>query len=65
MKRDDAKRIASDALTELKHALEQGHSEALTRYLTTMSRFHRYSWGNCLLIAFQMTVTQCDTFQGL
>ena len=54
MKRDDAKRIASDALTELKHALEQGHSEALTRYLTTMSRFHRYSWGNCLLIAFQM-----------
>ena len=26
--------------------LETGHSEALTGYLTAMSRFHQYSFGN-------------------
>jgi len=34
--------------------LEAGKSEALTRYLTAMSRFHRYSFGNVLEIARQM-----------
>src|SRR5579871_4377787 len=34
--------------------LEAGHSEALTSYLTAMSRFHRYSFGNVLEIARQM-----------
>jgi len=33
--------------------LEQGHSEVLTQYLTTMARFHKYSFGNVLLIASQ------------
>ena len=34
--------------------LEAGHSEALTHYLTAMSRFHSYSFGNVLEIARQM-----------
>lgn len=34
--------------------LEQGHSEALTQYLTAMGRFHNYSLGNILEIARQM-----------
>jgi hypothetical protein len=34
--------------------LEAGHSEALTQYLTAMSRFHNYSFGNVLEIARQM-----------
>lgn len=34
--------------------LEAGHSEVLTSYLTAMSRFHNYSFGNILEIARQM-----------
>lgn len=34
--------------------LEAGHSEALTNYLTAMSRFHNYSFGNVLEIARQI-----------
>jgi hypothetical protein len=34
--------------------LEAGHSDALTGYLTAMSRFHNYSFGNVLEIARQM-----------
>ena len=34
--------------------LEAGHSEALTNYLTAMSRFHSYSFGNVLEISRQM-----------
>jgi hypothetical protein len=34
--------------------LEAGHSEALINYLTAMSLFHRYSFGNVLEIARQM-----------
>ena len=33
--------------------LQSGKSEALTQYLTTMARFHSYSFGNQLLIARQ------------
>jgi antirestriction protein ArdC len=39
-----------DALVE---ALEAGHSEALSSYLTAMSQFHNYSFQNILLIASQ------------
>jgi N-terminal domain of anti-restriction factor ArdC len=43
--------------------LEAGHSEALTSYLTAMSRFHRYSFGNVLEIARQMpTATRVAGF---
>jgi antirestriction protein ArdC len=34
-------------------ALEHGQSQALKLYLAVMSRFHRYSWGNVLLIYSQ------------
>jgi len=37
--------------------LEAGHSEVLTNYLTAMSRFHQYSFGNVLEIARQKPVT--------
>ena len=44
--------------------LEAGHSEALTNYLTAMSRFHRYSFGNVLEIARQMpTATRVAGFR--
>ncbi|HEY9137892.1 MAG TPA: ArdC family protein [Terriglobus sp.] len=43
--------------------LEAGYSEALTNYLTAMSRFHNYSFGNVLEIARQMpTATRVAGF---
>jgi hypothetical protein len=43
--------------------LQAGHSEALTDYLTAMSRFHNYSFGNVLEIARQMpTATRVAGF---
>jgi hypothetical protein len=43
--------------------LEAGHSEALTHYLTAMSHFHNYSFGNVLEIARQMpTATRVAGF---
>ena len=47
----------------LTEQLEAGHSDALTNYLTAMSRFHRYSFGNVLEIARQMpTATRVAGF---
>ena len=54
MKIEQAKQLTEQALDQLIQALEVGKSEALKTYLATMSRFHKYSWGNLLLIAFQM-----------
>jgi len=43
--------------------LDAGYSEALTNYLTAMSRFHNYSFGNVLEIARQMpTATRVAGF---
>lgn len=53
MKTDQAKQLAESALNQLMEALERGQSGTLKTYLSTMSRFHRYSWGNVLLIASQ------------
>jgi hypothetical protein len=53
MKNEDIKKMTDASLAELIQALEQGKSECLQKYLTTMARFHRYSWGNILLIATQ------------
>ncbi len=50
MTTEQAKKLSEDALTRLMQALDQGQSDALATYLATMSRFHKYSWGNCLLI---------------
>jgi antirestriction protein ArdC len=53
MNAEQAKQVSESALDHLMAALEQGHSDALKQYLEVMSRFHRYSWGNCLLIYSQ------------
>ena len=53
MNTDQAKTFSETALTRLLEALERGQSQALKLYLAVMSRFHRYSWGNVLLIYSQ------------
>jgi antirestriction protein ArdC len=53
MKVEQAKQIASNAIEQLRQALEAGHSEGLKEYLAAMARFRRYSWGNIMLIASQ------------
>src|SRR5215470_11286327 len=50
---DKVRKIAEEALNRLSAALEAGRSEALNQYLAAMGRFHRYSWGNVLLINSQ------------
>ena len=54
MKRDEAKQLADQAIGELQQALKAGRSECLQQFLDVMSRFHHYSWNNCILIAIQM-----------
>jgi hypothetical protein len=53
MKADAAKQIVDSALTTLSNALDAGKSEQLTAYLRLMGTFHRYSWGNVLMILSQ------------
>ena len=53
MKKDEAKKMSDQALAELASQLEQGRTEEYDQYLDAMSRFHNYSFGNCLLIARQ------------
>ncbi|MEQ1829926.1 MAG: ArdC-like ssDNA-binding domain-containing protein [Pirellula sp.] len=53
MNRDEALKTSDDALKELAEALRQGKSEKLVEYLGMMSKFHHYSFGNCILIAIQ------------
>ena len=53
MKRDEALQHCDAALQELADSLRQGKSQSLLRYLALMARFHQYSFGNCLLIAWQ------------
>ena len=53
MKTADATSMVQRALEQLAAELERGRSDALVRYLATMSRFHRYSWSNVLLILSQ------------
>ena len=53
MKKEDAQKLATHALDELTHALSQGKSDCLEKYLKMLSRFPQYSLGNCMLIASQ------------
>ena len=53
VKVEQAKQIASNAIEQLRQALEAGHSERLKEYLGAMARFRRYSWHNVMLIASQ------------
>jgi len=53
MTTEQAKQLSESAIAKLMDALERGQSEALKLYLAMMCRFHRYSWGNILLIYSQ------------
>ena len=53
MKAEEAKKIADQALQNLTEALKSGKSERLTQYLAMLAKFHRYSFGNVLLILSQ------------
>lgn len=65
MTTEQAKTLSESALTRLMEALERGQSEALKLYLAVMSRFHRYSWGNILLIYSQLpTATHVAGFHA-
>src|SRR5271156_4210949 len=52
-KQPTAKEAIAANVQALIEQLEQGHSNALTAYLTAMGRFHNYSFGNILEIARQ------------
>lgn len=47
------KELIADGISALAVQLEAGNSAALTAHLSTMSRFHRYSFGNVMAIARQ------------
>ena len=53
--------LVKGSIDALVKALEAGHSDALSAYLTAMSQFHNYSFQNILLIASQRAVTCCYT----
>lgn len=53
-KRQEALNVVQAGLKELNQALRRGQSEQMRRYLSAMARFHRYSYGNVLLIFSQM-----------
>jgi len=53
MKAEDARKIADTALQQLAEALTKGKSQELTRYLALLARFHRYSFGNVMMIMAQ------------
>ena len=53
MNKEDAKQLGEDALEELAQQLAAGKSEQLKQFLNTMSSFHNYSFGNCMLTARQ------------
>jgi antirestriction protein ArdC len=55
MKREQAEELAKQGIEELELSLKQGKSETLLNYLNVMSRFHRYSFNNSLMIYFQAT----------
>jgi hypothetical protein len=52
------KQLAMQALDRLMAEVEAGHSDQLKAYLAMLARFHRYSWGNVLLIGMQFPTAQ-------
>lgn len=53
MKSEEVKQLTHQAIEELTAALNAGRTEELIRYLAAMSRFHRYSLHNVMLITLQ------------
>jgi hypothetical protein len=50
---DRISQLTESALEQLQANLAAGKSDTLKAYLATMAKFHRYSFGNQMLIAFQ------------
>ena len=50
MKREEAIKLVEAGFEQLEETLKQGKSDALMNYLATMSKFHRYSLRNLLMI---------------
>jgi hypothetical protein len=50
---DRITQLTESALEQLRQNLAAGRSDTLKAYLATMAKFHRYSFGNQLLIAVQ------------
>src|SRR3974390_3560364 len=50
---DRARNLAEDAFNRLVAELDQGKNEAFNNSVAARGRFHRYSWGNVGLIAYQ------------
>lgn len=48
-----ATQLTEEAIAELKSQLDAGKSEVLKHFLDCMSKFHRYSWSNVMLIHHQ------------
>ena len=53
MKAEQAKKVADQALEQLSQALAAGRCDELTRYLSMLAKFHKYSFGNVMLILSQ------------
>ncbi len=53
MKAEQARTIIEEAVQRLIEALERGESDALVKHIAAMSRFHRYSFSNLMLILSQ------------
>lgn len=53
MKREEAIKLSETAISKLTEALKGGHSETLKTYLKALAKFHNYSFGNVMMIAFQ------------
>ena len=50
---EQARELSANALDSLTKQLESGNSEQLNAYINAMSRFHKYSFGNMMLILAQ------------
>lgn len=50
---EKAQELTVKAFDHLVSQVDSGHSEALTTFLKSMAKFHRYSWHNLVLISFQ------------
>jgi len=53
MKAEQAQQLTDQATAQLIQSLERGESASLTRFIAAMGRFHRYSFGNVMLIITQ------------
>lgn len=53
MNREEALKKSEEGLKQLAEDLKNGRSDSLVQYLNMLSKFHRYSFGNCIMIALQ------------